>query len=378
MQYRNFGRIPFRPSALGFGAMRLPTIGSDSKNINDSEAVRMLRYAIDNGVNYIDTAWPYHGGESEVLVAKALESGYSDKVKIATKLPSWAIEKSEDMDEYLNKQLKKLKTEKIDFYLLHSLDKNRWANYKKLDVFGWIDRVKKEGKIDYIGFSFHDDVKTFKRIIDEYKDWDLCQIQYNFLNTDYQAGTEGLKYAAARGLGVVVMEPLLGGRLAGRQPPAIEEIWNNSGIDRSPVDWALSWLWNQPEVSVVLSGMSTFEQVKENVELAANSGVNVLSEKELSTIKQVAAKYRKLEPINCTGCSYCMPCSSGVNIPGIFSLYNEAKVNGNYEAKKKEYNNWPEEWVASRCKCCGVCEKACPQKLKIMDLLKKVDKYFNG
>lgn len=376
MQYRNFGNVPFKPSALGFGAMRLPTINNDPKDINDSKAIEMIRYAIDNGVNYIDTAWPYHGGESEILLAKVLKDGYRKKIKLATKLPSWLLEKPEDMDNYLNKQLDKLQVKKIDLYLLHALDKKRWAKYKELDVFSWIDKIKKEGKIDYIGFSFHDDLKLFKNIIDEYDGWDFCQIQYNYLNTEHQAGTEGLKYAAEQGLGVVIMEPLLGGRLAGKQPPAIAEILNNSCIDKNPVDWALNWLWNQPEVSLVLSGMSTLEQVKENVELAANSGINTLSGQVFSTIEQVKNKYKELEPINCTGCSYCVPCPSGVNIPGNFSLYNEAKVNEDYESKKEQYNNWPEEWCASSCLSCGACEKVCPQSLEIINLLKKVDNYF--
>ncbi|MFW6257119.1 MAG: aldo/keto reductase, partial [Bacillota bacterium] len=258
MQYRKFGDLDFEVSALGFGAMRLPT--DEENNILEDEAIRMIRYALDQGVNYVDTAWPYHDKQSEPLVGKALQDGYRKKTKIATKLPSWALEERSDMDEYLDKQLQKLGVEKIDFYLLHALTEDRWNKYKEFDVFSWIDKVKKEGKIEHIGFSFHDDYNVFVKIIDDYEDWDFCQIQYNYLDVEFQAGRRGMKYAARNDVPGIVMEPLRGGQLAQDPPEEVKDIISKADINRSMADLALQWIWNQPEVATVLSGMSTMQQ----------------------------------------------------------------------------------------------------------------------
>ncbi|SHE90623.1 hypothetical protein SAMN02746089_01004 [Caldanaerobius fijiensis DSM 17918] len=375
MQYRDFGKTGWKVSALGFGAIRLPVIDGDNNKIDEPKAIEMIRYAIDNGVNYIDTAWPYHGGNSELVVGKALKDGYREKVKLATKLPSWLVNKPEDMDKYLNEQLKKLQTDHIDFYLLHALNKDQWNKYKSLNVFEWIDKVKAEGKVKYIGFSFHDEFDVFKQIIDDYDKWDFCQIQYNYMDVDVQAGEKGLKYAASKGIPVVIMEPIRGGRLATNPPEPIKELWNTAKIKRSPAEWALQWLWNQPEVTVVLSGMSTMEQVKENIESASRSGVNSLTAEELQLIEKVRNKYKELSPVACTGCNYCMPCPNGVNIPRNFSVYNEAHMYNSYEDSKREYN-WLGEAKASSCVECGNCESTCPQHLPIIELLKDVAAYF--
>lgn len=376
MQYRSFGRLDWKPSALGFGTMRLPTIGNDDSRIDEDKAVEMLRFAIDHGVNYVDTAYPYHGGNSEALVGRALQDGYRRKVKIATKLPPWNVNSVEDMDRILGEQLKKLQTDHIDLYLLHSLNRNHWKKFKELDVIDWLEKVMAQGKIGHIGFSFHDDFELFKEIVDYYDKWTFCQIQYNYIDVDFQAGRRGLKYAASRGLGVVIMEPLKGGRLAARPPKQIEAIWNSAKRRRTPVDWALQWLWDQPEVSVVLSGMSTLEQVKQNIESAENSGVNTLTEEERELFRRVSAEYRKLSPVSCTGCSYCMPCPFGVNIPRSFMLYNDAHMYNMPEAAREKYQRIPEENRASACKACGSCEKVCPQNLSIIELLKEVKSYF--
>ena len=334
MEYRKFGNIDWEVSALGFGAMRLPTDGDESSDIAEEEAVEMIRYAIDNGVNYVDTAWPYHGEESEKLVAKALKDGYREKTKVATKLPIWLVDDKEDLDKYLNKQLEKLEVDKIDFYLIHALSKDRWQKCKDLEIMDWLKKVQKEGKIGYKGFSFHDDYDLFENIIDYYEeDWDFCQIQYNYLDTEYQAGKKGLKYAADKGLAVVVMEPLRGGTLAKEPPKEIKEIWNKADKKRSAPDWALQWLWNQEEVSVVLSGMSTLKQVKENVVSASNSGINSLDKNEKDLIENAADKFREMQPVDCTGCGYCIPCPNDVHIPMNFSLYNEAHLYDDYEEK---------------------------------------------
>jgi hypothetical protein len=377
MQYRNFGKIDFKPSALGFGAMRLPTIDNDSKNIDEKKAIEMIRYGIDNGVNYIDTAWPYHGGNSELLVSKALKDGYRQRVKIATKLPSWLIKEPEDMDKYLNKQMEKLNVRQIDFYLIHALNRDHWTNLKELGLFSWIPEAKESERINYIGFSFHDNLDLFKEIVDSYP-WDFCQIQYNYLNREYQAGSEGLKYAASRGLGVVIMEPLLGGRLAEKQPDVIQEFFDKASVKRTPADWALQWLWNQPEVSLVLSGMSTLQQVKENIASAANSGVNKLSDQELETIDKVTRTYQEINPINCTGCEYCMPCPNGVNIPGNISNYNTANVFNRYKKSKEWYDKMDANNRATACVSCGMCESKCPQQLEISSIMENIASYFEN
>jgi len=376
LKFRKFGKLNWEVSALGFGAMRLPIKGNKS-NIDEGNAIKMIRYAIDKGVNYIDTAWPYHGGNSEILVGKALQDGYRGKVKLATKLPSWLIKSAEDMDIFLDKQLEKLQTDDIDFYLLHGLNKNRWENYKKLSIFEWIKKVLNQGKIKHIGFSFHDDYNTFKDIIDAY-DWDLCQIQYNYLDIDYQAGRRGLKYAAEKGIAVVIMEPLRGGALAGNMPEQIQDIFNEAKTKRSTVDWALQWLWSQPEISVVLSGMSNMEQVKENIESADKAAINSFSNEELKLIRKVAGCYKELSPIHCTGCGYCIPCPHGVDIPNNFKIYNEARLHKVFKKKLIEYFTWGKEARAANCVSCGECEKACPQKLKISKLLKDVVEYFES
>ncbi len=378
MKYRKFGEIDWNPSALGFGAMRLPYEGDDRGEIKEPEAIEMIRRAIDNGVNYVDTAWPYHDENSEELVGKALKDGYREKVKIATKLPSWEIEEAEDLDKYLDKQMERLDVEHIDFYLLHALNREYWETYQELevDIFEWMKEKKDEGKISYLGFSFHDDLEIFKEIVDAY-DWDFCQIQYNYLDQEFQAGKEGLEYAAENGLGVIVMEPLRGGKLAKEPPEVIDKIWDESDKDWSPVEWALRWLWNQEEVSLILSGMSAMEQVKENVNIASDSSVDSLSEKDLKIVDKVANKYREISPVECTGCNYCVPCPNDVAIPRNFRMYNQAEIYDEYEKYKEMWDEkMKDEAKASNCVRCGQCVEACPQNLEIMDLLEDVSVYF--
>ncbi|OCL27062.1 aldo/keto reductase [Orenia metallireducens] len=373
MEYRKLINLDWEASALGFGAMRFPT--TEDGKIDEEESIEMIRYAVDHGINYVDTAWPYHGGESELLVAKALKDGYREKVKLATKLPSWLIEKREDMDYYLNKQLEKLETDYIDFYLLHALNRERWDKFKELDVFSWIEKILAEGKIKHIGFSFHDGYELFEEIIDGY-DWDFCQIQYNYLDVDFQAGKRGLKYAHDNGVAVIIMEPLKGGQLALAPADSVKEIFDNAPIKRSYVDWALQWLWDQEEVAFILSGMSNLQQVKENIESAANSGVNTLTKEELIVIEQLQNKYQELSPVSCTGCEYCIPCPVGVNIPANFKLYNRAKIYNKFEENNKKYNEMGDKEKANTCVECGACEKVCPQNLEIIELLKDVNSYF--
>jgi predicted aldo/keto reductase-like oxidoreductase len=371
MNYRRFGKLEWKVSALGFGTMRLPTEGEDHSKINEPEAIRMIRYAIDHGVNYVDTAYGYHRGNSEILVGKALKDGYRERVRLATKLPVWQINSREDMDRVFNEQLKKLQADHLDFYLLHSLDEDSWKKIVGLNVFEWAERTVAEGRIKHLGFSFHDDYEVFQDIVDGYDKWTFCQIQYNYENEDVQAGTKGLKYAAEKGLALVIMEPLLGGNLT-NPPPAVRKVWDEAKKD--PVDMALQWLWNKPEVSVVLSGMSAMEQVQENVGSASRSGVNTLSKEGLDLIARVQEKYREVRPIPCTKCGYCMPCPNGVDIPRNFDIYNQGVVYNNMGQARWAYNNdIPKEQQASACKDCKTCEEKCPQKIKISEWMPRIN-----
>lgn len=370
MKYRHFGTLDWQVSALGFGAMRLPIIGDDFGNIDEPEAIRMLKYAFDHGVNYVDTAYPYHQGKSEALVGNVLQEGYRKTVKVATKMPSWLINSQQDMDKYLEEQLTRLGTY-IDFYLLHGLDKDRWHKLKALEVTRWAEQKIRDGKFKHLGFSFHDDYAVFKDIVDSYDRWTLCQIQYNYADKDYQAGRRGLKYAASKGLAVVVMEPVAGGRLALRPAQPIRTLFENAELKRTQAEWALLWVWNQPEVAVALSGMSTLQQVQENVQTADRSGPNTLTKKETDFVSRVAQEYTKLGFIDCSGCNYCQPCPEGVDIPTIFALINEFYVKNRSNDVKTEYwNRIPPESQAKRCAKCGKCEELCPQHLPIRRLLR--------
>ena len=370
MQYREFGKLDWKVSALGFGCMRFPTTGKPA-DIDEPEATRMLRYAIDRGVNYVDTAYPYHGGNSELFVGQALSDGYREKVRLATKLPCWKVEAAEDFDKYLDEQLQKLQTEHIDFYLLHALNEKSWRKVRDLNVLKWAERAIADGRIGCLGFSFHDQYAVFQEIVDAY-DWTFCQIQYNYMDVENQAGVKGLRYAASKGLAVVIMEPLLGGKLVD-PPDSIQALWDAAAKKRAPADWALQWLWSQPEVSVVLSGMSAMEQVQENVASAGASAIGALTAEELALIERVDEKYQALSPIPCTKCGYCMPCPNGVDIPRNFEVYNEGAMYEKPDHARKAYSLWiPEEKRASACIQCAECEEKCPQSILISELMGRV------
>jgi predicted aldo/keto reductase-like oxidoreductase len=378
MRYRDFGRLDWKPSALGFGAMRLPTIDGDPGRIDEPEATRMVRYAIDHGVNYVDTAYPYHQENSEPFLGRALGDGYRERIKLATKLPSWMVKASEDFDRYLNEQLQRLRTEQIDFYLLHALNAQNWANVRDLGVLSCAESAMADGRIGHLGFSFHDTLEVFKEIVDATDLWLFCQIQYNYMDIENQAGTEGLRYAADKGLAVVIMEPLRGGLLAGKVPPVVQEVWDAAPRRRTPADWALQWVWNHSEVSVVLSGMSTMEQVEQNVASASESGPGTLTEEGLDIVSRVRDKYRGLAPILCTSCQYCQPCPSGVNIPRIFEVYNDAVMYGDEQAGREAYQWVEEERRAELCVECGECVEKCPQHIDIPDWLARAHELLAG
>jgi hypothetical protein len=377
MKYRTFGTLGWKSSALGFGAMRLPFVVDDRGAINEVEATRMIRYAIDHGVNYVDTAYPYHKGESEPFIGRVLQDGYRERVKLATKLPIWKVEAPEDFDKYLNEQLERLQTSHIDFYLLHALNKKHWKTVKDHNILDQAEKAIDEGRIHYLGFSFHDEYTLFKEIVDAH-DWTFCQIQYNYMDELYQAGTKGLQYAAEKGLAVVVMEPIRGGRLAGIPPQVITDLWNTSPHERSPAEWALQWVWDHPEVSLVLSGMSTMGQVKENVISADRSGPHTLTEEELALIGKVRDTYREICPIPCTQCEYCMPCPQNVNIPEILETYNEGIMYNDVDGARRFYQFIKEEQRADNCIQCGECEEKCPQSIEIRKWLAKAHDLLSG
>lgn len=379
MQYRKFGKLDWKVSALGFGAMRLPTIGGNQASIDEPQAIQMIRYAIDHGVNYLDTAYPYHGGQSERLVGKALKDGYRERMKLATKMPVRMVEKAEDFDRFFNEQWARLQVNKLDFYLFHGLRKESWPKVKEMGILSWAEKKMSQGYFDHLGFSFHDEYDVFKGIIDDYDNWTLCQIQYNYFDVNFQAGRRGVEYAADKGLAIVVMEPLRGGRLAKTPPEPVAKVWATAPDKRSHIEWAFQWLWNQPEISVTLSGMSDMSQVVENVAIAERSGLAKLNADELALIERVRQAYQGLNPIPCTGCNYCMPCPNGVDIPRNFSIYNEAKMWDDLRMGRARYlgqgpgeGGLKPEQRAEQCLNCGECLEACPQGIEIPDWMKKI------
>jgi uncharacterized protein len=386
MQYRKFGRLDWQGSALGFGAMRLPTrskreAGVSTQQMGDIDeplAIEMIRTAIDAGVNYIDTARPYHNGQSEVVVGKALQDGYRDKVKLVTKLTSSWVKTADDFDPNLNEQLALLQTDHIDVYLLHALMEGRWRSLNQLGVLDWAERAIADGRIGHLGFSFHDGLPLFKEIVDAY-DWASCQIIYNYMDTEFQAGKEGLKYAADKGLAITIMEPLRGGQLARTPPETVGRVWDESSLAMTPADRALQWLWNQSEVSVVLSGMSTLDQVTQNLASAERSGIDTLPESERELFSQARDAFRELSPIPCTDCKYCQPCPQGVKIPLAFSIYNEKIMYGDQGDAISTFSDYGRASTnVQKCVACGQCEEACPQQIPIIEWLAKVAGFFNS
>ncbi|MCZ3365930.1 MULTISPECIES: aldo/keto reductase [Methanobacterium] len=375
MLYRNFGKTGKEVSILGFGCMRLPILNDKPEKINEPLATEMLHYAIDHGVNYIDTAYPYHKGMSEIAVGNALKNGYRDQVYLSTKLPSWLVQKKEDFDSFLDEQLKKLQTDRIDFYLLHGLHRNFWEKLLNLDVFEFLDSAVEDGRIGHVGFSFHDELEFFKEVVDSYK-WDFSQIQYNYIDQEFQAERAGLNYAADK-MGTVIMEPLRGSCLTDNIPLDIQAIWDKSSVKRSLAEWALLFLWDQPEVNVVLSGMSKMEHVVDNINIAEKGHANVLTDDERNLIEEVRETYSARMHAGCTSCNYCMPCPQGVDIPLNLNLLNDTYIYKNMQKPSGNYSFLIAKGMsASFCNQCGACEEACTQNLQIREYLKEAVETF--
>jgi predicted aldo/keto reductase-like oxidoreductase len=383
MLYRKLGKTNLEVSALGFGAMRMPMIGATGPmsgfdpnvKIDEVKAAEMFQHALEQGINYFDTAYGYHAGQSEIFVGKMLRE-HRSKVMIATKLPLWNIQKSEELEKIFSEQLQKLQTDYVDVYLVHGLGANTWETAKKFGVLEFMDKLVKSGRIRFAGFSFHDELNIFKEIINAY-DWSVCQIQFNFYDQDAQAGREGLAYAAARNIGVIAMEPLRGGKIVNKIPPEIQALWDNAPVRKSPVEWAMRWVWNFASIATVLTGASSLQQLQDHTRIVDDATADSLTPAELTVFDQVRADYKKLLRIDCTGCGYCMKCPSGVNIPQNFAMYNDGYLFHSIEQNAFFYNSMltPNE-KASGCTDCLECVEKCPQKINIPEELKKVRALF--
>ena len=369
MQYRKFDKIEKPASLFGLGCMRFNGEAKGDSCIDEDKAISLIRRAIDGGVNYLDTAYIYLDKTSEIVLGKALLDGYRDKVTIATKMPIEAVNSWEDMENLLDVELKKLQTDHIDFYLMHGISKEKWEKFKSIGADRFFIEKQKEGKIKYKCFSFHSSYEDFEYIIKDY-DWDMVQIQYNYMDVDNQAGTKGLKLAGELGIPVVIMEPLLGGKLA-KAPETVQALYDAYPVKRSSVEWAFRWLGDHPEIMTILSGCNEAEQIDDNIRIFNDIEAGCMSEDDLKLIDSVKKAYNDRTKIGCTGCRYCMPCPMGVDIPRVFSAWNECslydenpKYNWNVNELKR-LNQTPKNCVE-----CGKCQKACPQHLGIIQGLK--------
>jgi uncharacterized protein len=382
MQYRSFGKTGFKPSALGFGAMRLPVLTGDGGRpdfgrIDYDLAGAMLYRAIDGGVNYVDTAWMYHADNCEAWLGHALQGGWRERVILATKMPVWDVKKPSDFDRILAIQLERLQTDRIDYYLLHSLDDAHMKGVVEHDQLASAERALADGRIGHLGFSFHGLYEEFERILAATDLWEFVQIQYNYMDEDYQAGRKGLELAAGKDLGVIVMEPVRGGALAQNVPPQVQAVWDEAAVPRTAAAWALHWVWSHPEVSFLLSGMSTMEQVEENLRLADECRPGLLTPQDQALVARAGDLYRELSPVPCTACRYCMPCPQGVAIPDVFGLYNDTHMYQNHERAQFVYDRfWSPDERADRCTACGECVEKCPQGIDIPAWMEKAQAFL--
>ena len=377
MKYRTMGKLGIQASAFGLGCMRFNGAASGDSVIDEKKAVSLIRRAIDGGVTYLDTAYVYLDKTSEIVLGKALQDGYRDRVTIATKMPAEYVHNRAEMEALLESELKKLQTDHVDFYLMHGINKEKWEYFKSIGAPEFFDDMKKAGKIRYKCFSFHGPYDEFEYILNDW-DWDMVQIQYNFMDVENQAGTMGLELAGKKGIPVVIMEGLLGGRLS-KAPSNVQALYDAFPVKRSPVEWAFRWLCNHKEVSVVLSGCNEKEQIDENLRIFDTVESGIMDEKEIALMEDVRKAYLSRTKIGCTGCRYCMPCPNGVNIPGIFSAWNNVSL---YDTDPKE--NWElnrikqEGQTPDQCVQCGACEAACPQHLPIIEKLQEAWRELNG
>ena len=378
MLYKKFKSVEKEISLLGMGVMRLPA--DKDGNIDEKECIDLIRHCIDNGINYIDTGYTYHGGKSETVIGKALKDGYREKVLIADKMPIWLVKTEEDLEKYFNEQLERLDVDCIDMYLDHNIVDENWKITKDCNMFGFLDRKKAEGKIKHAGFSFHGDYELFKEVVDAYP-WEFCQIQLNYTDRDQQATLKGLEYAREKGLDVIIMEPLKGGNLTDKIPPSVQEIWDRAvseGIapkERTPAEWAFKWVASQPGVSLILSGMGSYSQIDENIAVFSREDLTQLSDAESAIIDEVTAEYKRKIKYGCTGCNYCTPCPEKIDIPGVIENLNIWYAFEKNPDSKDTYVNYADKH-GSDCIHCKACEEKCPQGLPISDIMNELVEQF--
>jgi len=380
MNYRPYGKLNYSVSTLGMGCMRLPRIFENGKALVDLEkAFELIRYAVAHGVNYFDTAYGYHNQTSEAVLGEALDGGLRQNVKIVTKQPIWAMKTQADIRRNLENTLKKLRSDYVDVYLIHNINPDCWEEVQRREIYREYERFRDEGMIKAIGFSYHGGAGLFPKVLDAYP-WDMCQIQQNFLDTDREATENAITLAGEKGCALVIMEPLRGGGLA-KASTAVQTLYDEYLIKRSPVEWAFRHLLNYPQVSVILSGMSTMEQLKENIMLFSRPDAipGCMSQEDKNLLRKVKIAYDAISIIPCTDCQYCMPCPHGVDIPRVFGLYNDAVRFENFDPSKRGY------WFAalmgcdvSRCKECGECYQKCPQGIDVTNQLKMVHQALEG
>ncbi len=376
MKYRSINN-PDNLSTLGFGCMRFPKKGN---GFDLDEIEREIAYAVENGVNYFDTAYLYPGNEE--AFGKAIEKlGIRQKINIATKMPHYFMKSVEEAQKRFDEQLTRLRTDHVDYYLMHMLpDVRSWHALVERGIPGWLIKQKEEGRIRRVGFSFHGSSEMFIKILHEY-DWDFAQIQYNYIDENTQAGARGLKEASALGIPVIIMEPLRGGRLVNGIPEKVKEMIRTMTPGWSPAEFGLKWLWNQPEVTCVLSGMNSMDMVKENIRIASEMEEGSLTPDDMNTYEKVIEEIERKIKVRCTGCGYCMPCPAGVDIPGCFKTYNTSYVENYYNGLREYFMCTAmknETSMASQCRQCGKCETHCPQGIHIRDELKKVKRRFEN
>lgn len=375
MRYRKFGKLGWDVSVLGFGVSPACTEAQP----DGPEFVRMIRYAIDHGVNYVDLGHPYDLMEHERqvrLVGEALRDGYRERTKVAVTLPAHLVHPLKDPDRILDLQLTWLQTDHVDFCIVGRLNRENWPGLKEMGLLPWAEEALREGRIGGLGFSFHDHYQVLKAILTDYDKWVLCQFQYSYMDVDHDPGVSGLAYAADQGLAVVVSEPLRSGRLTREQPESVRRLWESAAERRTPVEWGLRWVWNHPEVSVAVTAMDTMEQVVEDITLAGKAEPDGLTVYEEVLVSRVRDAYRASRPVPCPSCRACMPCPEGIDVPRVFEIYNDALIYDDVAMARNIY--LAEEHKAAACTGCGACERACAKRLAIMDRLKEVGHTLEG
>jgi hypothetical protein len=372
MRYRRFGSFDWEVSVLAFGAARLPFVGGDPANLDEDGSARMIRRAIDLGVNYLDLGHPYDLRRHERVcrvVGRSLRDGYRERIRVAATLPTSLIKAAPDLDRCLSDQLGWLGMERIDYCLLGRLTRDNWPGLQEMGVLGWAEGAVRDGRIDKLGFSFHDHFQVLKAILGAYDHWALCRFQYSYMDAAHDPGVSGIKYAAAMGLPVVVAEPLRSGRLTKEPPEEVAAIWAEAAHERSLAEWGLDFVWNHGEVSTVVCDMSTMEQVEQNAAFADRAAPDSLTVQEEVLISRVKDAYRTSRLVNCPSCRPCMPCPEGIDVPRIFEIYNDAAIYRDVHTARAIYHD--EGHLPGRCVDCGSCESTCAKRLPIRDWLKK-------